>query len=120
MEYQRLYNWVKLAGAASELEFGPNQIALAAWDGRPICIGRYKNRLFAFAYKCPHASGLLSDGFIDALGNVVCPLHRYRFSISTGHNVSGEGYRLRHWPVEERPDGLYLGLPFTGPAPPDL
>ncbi len=109
MNNQRSYNWVRIAGSSSELVFGTNQIALSELDGRPICIGRFKDRLFAFAYKCPHASGLLSDGFIDALGNIVCPLHRYRFSISTGYNVSGEGYRLRHWPVEDRPDGLFVG-----------
>ncbi|MCF1716859.1 nitrite reductase (NAD(P)H) small subunit [Flavihumibacter sp. RY-1] len=108
MELNRTQNWVKIAESVGELQFNSNQIALAELEGRPICIGRYKEKLFAFAHKCPHASGLFSEGFIDALGNVVCPLHRYRFSMASGRNVSGEGYYLKHWPVEEREDGVYV------------
>jgi 3-phenylpropionate/trans-cinnamate dioxygenase ferredoxin subunit len=108
MELNRTQNWVKIAESVGELRFNSNQIALAELEGRPICIGRYKEKLFAFAHKCPHASGLFSEGFIDALGNVVCPLHRYRFSMASGRNVSGEGYYLKHWPVEEREDGVYV------------
>ncbi|MBL7768312.1 MAG: nitrite reductase (NAD(P)H) small subunit [Flavipsychrobacter sp.] len=109
MELNRVYNWVKVAESIGQLSFSGNQIALAELEGRPICIGRYKEKLFAFAHKCPHASGLFSEGFIDALGNVVCPVHRYRFSMASGRNVSGEGYYLKHWPVEEREDGVYVG-----------
>jgi 3-phenylpropionate/trans-cinnamate dioxygenase ferredoxin subunit len=108
MEFKRENNWIKIAESVAELRFSSNQIALTELEGRQVCIGRYKEKLFAFAHKCPHASGLFSEGFIDALGNVVCPIHRYRFNMGTGRNVSGEGYYLKHWPVEEREDGVYV------------
>ncbi len=79
-------------------------------DSKTICIAKHEDQLFAFAQKCPHASGLLSQGFVDPLGNVVCPLHHYKYSIKNGRNVSGEGYYLKHWPVEIRDDGIYVGL----------
>ncbi len=79
-------------------------------DGKTVCLAKYEDQLFAFAQKCPHASGLLSLGFIDPLGNVVCPLHRYKYALKNGRNVSGEGYYLKHWPVEVRDDGIYVGL----------
>ena len=85
-------------------------MAEIAADGKTICVAKYEDQLFAFAQKCPHASGLLSQGFIDPLGNVVCPLHRYKYAIKNGRNVSGEGYYLKHWPVEMRDDGIYVGL----------
>jgi len=85
-------------------------MAEIAADGKTICVAKYEDQLFAFAQKCPHASGLLSQGFIDPLGNVVCPLHRYKYAIKNGRNVSGEGYYLKHWPVELRDDGIYVGL----------
>ena len=66
--------------------------------------------IFAFAYKCPHAGGYFVNGYLDALGNVVCPVHRYKFCPANGRNVSGEGYYLKHWPVEIRADGVYVGL----------
>ena len=104
------HNWVKIAESMAEIAFAANNLAEVEADGKTICIGRHSDELFAFAAKCPHASGLLKDGFIDALGNVVCPLHRYKFCMKNGRNVSGEGYYLKHWPVELRSDGIYVGL----------
>ncbi|MEP7279028.1 MAG: Rieske 2Fe-2S domain-containing protein [Bacteroidota bacterium] len=105
-----LYNWHKIAGSEEELAFAPNQIAVASIHDKKICIGRHNNHLYAFAYGCPHAGGILADGYMDALGNIVCPVHAYKFSLQNGRNSSGEGYYLRHWPVERRVDGIYVGL----------
>ncbi|RYZ25348.1 MAG: (2Fe-2S)-binding protein [Chitinophagaceae bacterium] len=104
------FRWTKVAESLAEVSFGTNNLAEVMADDKKICIGRYKEELFAFAPKCPHASGFFVDGFIDALGNVVCPLHRYKFCMKNGRNVSGEGYYLKHWPVEIRQDGVYVGL----------
>jgi hypothetical protein len=53
---------------------------------------------------------LLADGFIDSLGNIVCPLHRYKYDMKNGHNVTGEGYYLKHWPVEMKENGVFVGM----------
>lgn len=102
--------WVKVAESPGEIPFGENQLAEVTANEKKICIGRYQNELFAFAAKCPHASGFFVNGFIDALGNVVCPLHRYKFCMKNGRNISGEGYYLNHWPVAVKDDGVYVGL----------
>jgi nitrite reductase/ring-hydroxylating ferredoxin subunit len=106
--------WHKVADHPNEIDFTQNNIGLVEVLGKNICIGKYKEGLFAFAYKCPHAGGILTDGYIDVLGNVVCPLHRYKYSIQNGRNVSGEGYYLKHWPVELREEGVYVGMEETG------
>lgn len=93
-----------------EILFGANGLAEVTADNKRICIGRHRDELFAFAAKCPHAGGFFKDGFIDAPGNVVCPLHRYRFCMKNGRNTSGEGYYLKHWPVEQREDGVFAGF----------
>jgi 3-phenylpropionate/trans-cinnamate dioxygenase ferredoxin subunit len=103
-------NWAKIADTVEEIPFGPNNLAEIDADGKRICVGRHNNTLFAFARKCPHASGHLAEGWIDPLGNVVCPLHRYKFCLKNGRNVSGEGYYLKHWPVEIREEGVFVGL----------
>lgn len=108
------YTWHKVADFINELDFNDNNIAVAEVKGKKICIGKYKEQLFAFAYKCPHAGGLLADGYIDALGNVVCPLHRYKFSMANGRNVSGEGYYLKQWPVEIRDEAVFVGMEAGG------
>lgn len=108
------YTWHKIADHINELDFSDNHIAVTELKGKNICIGKFKDELFAFAYKCPHAGGMLADGYIDALGNIVCPLHRYKYSLKNGRNVSGEGYHMKHWPVEIRDNGVYVGLEEPG------
>ncbi len=103
-------NWYKIADHIAEINFSDNNIAEVEVNGKKICIVKHKEELFAVAQKCPHAGGYLANGYVDALGNIVCPLHRYKFSCSNGRNVSGEGYYLKHWPVEHRADGIYIGM----------
>lgn len=102
--------WYRVTASLQELKFGENNIALVEVNGKNICIARHKTGYFAFTPKCPHAGGNLSEGFIDALGNIVCPVHHYKFSLSNGRNVSGEGYYLKHWSVEVRDNELYVAL----------
>jgi nitrite reductase/ring-hydroxylating ferredoxin subunit len=111
---EKKYSWHKIADHINELGFADNNIAVTEVKGKKICIGRFNEEAFAFAFKCPHAGGILADGNIDALGNVVCPLHRYKYNMQNGRNVSGEGYFLKHWPVEQREDGVYVGMEDTG------
>ena len=104
------YNWIKVAETEEEISFNSNHIAEVMAGDKKICIARHGGQLFAIAQKCPHASGFLSEGYIDPLGNIVCPLHRYKFALKNGRNVSGEGYYLKNWPVEIRADGVYVGF----------
>ncbi|MGI8637875.1 MAG: Rieske (2Fe-2S) protein [Segetibacter sp.] len=102
--------WVKVAESESELQWQDNRLLVTEVKGNKITLGRKDNKLFACAYKCPHAGGVLADGFIDATGNIVCPLHRYKFSLSNGRNVSGEGYYLKVYAIENREDGVFVGI----------
>lgn len=103
-------DWHKIADSVNEIEFSPNHIAVLEVNNKKICLGRFKEQLFAFAYKCPHAGGILADGWLDAQGNLVCPLHRYKYDIKNGRNVSGEGYYLKHWPVRVEENGVFVGM----------
>jgi len=111
---EKKYKWHKIADSLGEVAFASNNIAVVDLDGKNICIGKFNDGFFAFAYKCPHAGGTLADGYIDPLGNIVCPLHRYKYNMANGRNVSGEGYYLKHWPVEIRDDGVFVGVEESG------
>lgn len=78
---------------------------------RKICLLRRGGKLFAFSARCPHAGAALCEGHTDARGHLVCPLHGYRFELSRGYNSSGEGYKLKTFPVEIRADGIFVVLP---------
>lgn len=106
------YSWYKLE--EGQLPFTEKSISVMEVNGKKICCTLHEGRLFAFAYKCPHAGGIMADGAIDAAGNVVCPLHRYKFSLKNGYNSSGEGYYLKTYPIEQREDGPWLGMEKGG------
>lgn len=102
--------WYKIADHENEIDFGENGMTVIEVKGKKMTAARNGEGVYVFAYRCPHAGGQLSEGWLDPLGNVVCPLHRYKFCLKNGRNVSGEGYYLKHWPVEQREDGIYVGM----------
>jgi nitrite reductase/ring-hydroxylating ferredoxin subunit len=104
------YSWHKIADSAAELPFGSNGLCEIMVNNKTVCLGLHNGTVQACAHKCPHAGGAMADGFIDALGNIVCPLHRYKFSLQNGRNTSGEGYYLKTYPVEVRENGIFIGL----------
>ena len=104
------YTWHKIADSKEELHFGENGMTEVKAGSKTICLAQYKEIISACAAQCPHAGGHLADGYIDALGNIVCPLHRYKFSLQNGRNVTGEGYFLKPFPVEIREDGIFIGI----------
>jgi 3-phenylpropionate/trans-cinnamate dioxygenase ferredoxin subunit len=50
------------------------------------------------------------NGYLDAQGNAVCPLHKYKFALKNGYNVTGEGYNMRTYPIEIRENGIFVGF----------
>ncbi len=113
MSIPKHYTWHKIADSLQELEFSANGFSTIKVAGKNVCIALHKELLYACAAKCPHAGGSMAGGYIDALGNIVCPLHRYKFNLQNGRNVTGEGYFLKTWPVENREDGIYIGIEKT-------
>ncbi|MES1226635.1 MAG: Rieske 2Fe-2S domain-containing protein, partial [Bacteroidota bacterium] len=95
---EKKYNWVKIADSETQLSFQQNNMAVIETGSRKICIAKFQNNIFAFADKCPHSGGILNEGYIDMIGNVVCPVHHYKFNIKNGLNSSGEGYKLKIYP----------------------
>ena len=103
-------SWHRLAESPEALHWQDNGIAVAEVNGKKICIARYRDQYHGFAYTCPHASGVMAAGWIDPLGNVVCPLHRYKFNIINGRNTSGEGYYLKTYLLRIDENGIYAEL----------
>lgn len=107
---EKVYDWIKIAEHIDEMDFGTNGIAVTKIEEKKICIGKNKEAFFAFSFTCPHAGGILAEGCINTTGHVVCPLHGYTFNIQTGYNISGEGYHLKHWPVQIKAEGVFIGM----------
>jgi 3-phenylpropionate/trans-cinnamate dioxygenase ferredoxin subunit len=114
MDSNKKYKWHKIADYQNELNFGTNNLLQLDVAGKTVCIAKGRDNLYACAYKCPHAGGIIADGFIDALNNVVCPLHRYKYSLQNGRNVSGEGYYLKTYPMQQTEKGIFIGIEEGG------
>ncbi len=102
--------WYKIAENIEELSFQENKMCVITITNKTLSLAQFNNQLFAFAHKCPHASGILSEGVLDNFGNVICPKHGYKFSLKNGRNVSGEGYCLKTFPIEHRNNGVFIGI----------
>jgi nitrite reductase/ring-hydroxylating ferredoxin subunit len=110
MDTNKKYTWHKIANSIAELHFSENGLTTVEVNNKTICVALHNNEVLACTHKCPHAGGIMSDGYLDPLGNIVCPLHRYKFSLHNGRNVSGEGYFLKTYPVEVRNEGVFIGM----------
>jgi 3-phenylpropionate/trans-cinnamate dioxygenase ferredoxin subunit len=104
------YKWFKIAENENELLFPANGLRIIEVNGKRITLAKYNRQLFGCAYMCPHASGILGDGYIDSTGNIVCPVHGYKFALDNGRNISGEGYYLKTYPLKKEEAGIFIGL----------
>ena len=107
-------NWYKIGESEADIAWQDNDMCIVHVNEKKITLARHKGNLFAFAHKCPHAGGIMADGYIHATGQVTCPLHRYRFDMQNGRNTSGEGYFLKTYRAEKREDGIYIGFENKG------
>lgn len=104
-----LYTWYKIEGLKfSEIE--ENKMLDFEVADKEVGLIKRADKVYAYAATCPHAGTRLCEGWIDMQGRIVCPDHKYRFDPVNGRNTSGEGYKLKTYPVEIREDYIYIGL----------
>ena len=78
-------NWVLITEFPQALDFTENGMLEMELEGRKFTLAKWAEGYYAFAQKCPHASGRMASGYINIQGQVVCPLHRYAFDLSLIH-----------------------------------
>ena len=108
----RQFDWQKVYGSEgmgiNSVKHGVVRLFLI--ENREVCVYRDQKQLFAFEPTCPHHGASLKEG--KCIEDIIeCPLHKYRFSMKTGKNVSGEGYHLSTFPVKVWNEALYIGFP---------
>jgi len=104
----QLYTWHKAeALKADELAEGKfTEIAVA---DKKVGLLKRNGTIYAFTAACPHAGATLCNGWLDGLGRIVCPEHKYRFDPENGRNTSGEGYKLFTYKVEVKDGDIFIG-----------
>jgi nitrite reductase/ring-hydroxylating ferredoxin subunit len=88
-------------------------------DGKPqlviindvrICLVRHKNNYSAIQDECPHKGESLSKGYLNFLGEIVCPWHNYCYEMRFGREISGRSGPVQTYPVKIDETGLFIGI----------
>ncbi len=98
--------WHKVL-ATDELSEG--RVTTVSCKNRTLCMSRYKGEYGALDNKCPHQGGPLGEGSIEN-GLLRCPWHGWDYDPITG-KAPGFDDGVETFAIEERDDGIYVGLP---------
>lgn len=76
-----------------------------------VAVFLHEGQVRAISNACNHQGGPLCEGRMRG-EFIVCPWHAWEYSVVTGHGPPGyEGDQVPVYPVEERPDGVWVGTP---------
>jgi nitrite reductase (NADH) small subunit len=82
------------------------------FDARGEKIAVFRTRaggVFAVQAACPHRGGPLADGLLGGT-TLICPLHAWKFDVSTGHVLFGD-CGIKTYPVKvDDSDQIVLNL----------
>ncbi|MFI5205057.1 MAG: Rieske (2Fe-2S) protein [Flavobacteriales bacterium] len=103
--------WYKVAARIEELEektplYGKHCTVV---NRKSICITRYPDKWYAFENKCPHQGVKLNGATCTEDRMIVCPWHRYAFSLETGR---GAGLYMEIYPIKIEEKGVYVGFEY--------
>ncbi|GAC1466056.1 MAG: nitrite reductase small subunit NirD [Isosphaeraceae bacterium] len=76
-------------------------------EGLRIAVFQDSGQLHALLGRCPHANGSLGQGWLEG-GEVVCPLHGWRFQLSTGRCTSVRGESVHRFRCEVRGEEVWV------------
>ena len=103
--------WYKVLDNKDQLADGRVMTVTAGHTG--ICLTHFEGKICALNNKCPHQGGPLGEGSIEN-GLLRCPWHGWDFHPCTG-KAPGFDDGVETYQVEEREDGVYVGLPEEKP-----
>jgi pyruvate oxidase len=109
--------WHKVLGHKEDLQEGRVMSVTAGHTG--ICLTHYDGKINALDNKCPHQGGPLGEGSIEK-GWLRCPWHGWDFHPCTGKSPGGFDDGIPTYEVEEREDGIYVGIPPEPPHEPTI
>ena len=104
--------WVTLFSnrEAAEKALAPNTLRRVRIGELRICLARTEDGWFAIDDACPHRQVSLSDGHLNYLGEVVCPLHNYCYSMKSGQECQARTADAETYPLRWEAGSLQLGL----------
>lgn len=81
-----------------------------------IGLFRTATGLYAMDNTCPHYEADLHMGELRE-DHVLCPWHRWRFQLNTGHCTTGPNFDTNVYPVKEEDGFIWVNVEAGGPTP---
>ena|SRR5580704_1839645 len=78
-------------------------------EGRLIAVFNVDGELYAIDDSCPHQGSSLAAGTLEGCV-VTCRSHGMKVNVTAGKQQPGSGMNVPSFPLESRPDGIYVGL----------
>ncbi|MEM8566248.1 MAG: Rieske (2Fe-2S) protein [Bacteroidota bacterium] len=102
--------WVKVFESLDKAQdiFGVKSFVKLVIGKTEICLVKFENHIYAVSDICPHQYENLSKGQVTAYGEIVCPLHFYRFSLKTGSECLNRTKDLKTFRVRADQSGLFV------------
>ncbi len=79
-------------------------------NGKPFCLVRKNDKIIAFEDQCPHLGESLFSGHLNAMDEIVCPWHSFRFNLGNGEESENRCSNLRFAKVWQDSECVYLEL----------
>ena len=98
--------WVKI-GETGDVPPGAGRAF--AIEGYSIAVFNVDWKLYAIDDSCPHQGSSLAMGRLEGC-TVTCRSHGMKVNVTGDEQQSGSGMIVRSFPLESRPDGLYIGI----------
>lgn len=97
--------WVSIA--ISSLSIADVQPVVV--KGKRLVLVKENNQFYVFKNKCPHAGADLGNAWCKE-GYLVCPIHRYKYSLESGRGAIGQGDYLKNYPTKVVGDHVFIGF----------
>jgi nitrite reductase/ring-hydroxylating ferredoxin subunit len=104
--------WVKVFRSQEEARqrIPPGKPQLVVLHDIRICLVLRGEIFLAVQDKCTHNGTSLSTGFLNYLGQIICPLHNYCFDLQTGREMANRSFDLRTFPLKIDDSGFFVGI----------
>ncbi|MDB2657137.1 Rieske 2Fe-2S domain-containing protein [Crocinitomicaceae bacterium] len=104
--------WILAFSSTQELEehFALKNTAVIPSSYGKILWVKFEDGYHAFKNKCPHQNKPMDHCWIDG-GDLVCPFHRFHFSVENGRGMATSMYKYE---VKIEEDKVWLGKEVLG------
>jgi 3-phenylpropionate/trans-cinnamate dioxygenase ferredoxin subunit len=105
-------NWHQLFQSLIEAEktIPVNTLRGAYIGDKKICIVNNQHTFYAVSDLCPHQRASLSKGFLNSFGEIICPLHQYRFNLKSGQESDNRSDFLERYTIRVDDEGVFVRL----------